>query len=196
MSPFLDALASKTPTPGGGATASAVGAIGSALGAMVVAYSVGKKSLEAHRAELESAAAALAGARRLLLDLAGADMEAYGVVNALQKLPESDPRRVAQWAAAVAASIQAPRATIAVANDLLRLFERLGPISNRYLRSDLAIAAVLAEACARSAAWNVSINLPLLTEEKERAEVQLETIRAIADARARCEAIERACAKE
>jgi len=85
---------------------------------------------------------------------------------------------------------------IAVANDLLRLFERLGPISNQHLRSDLAIAAVLAEACARAGAWNVMINLPLLTDEKERAEVEAQTRHAVADARARCDAIERACARD
>jgi len=193
---MLDAVAAKSPTPGGGAVASATGALGSALGSMVVAYSVGKKAFESHRPELEAAAATLAGARRLLLDLAVADMEAYGVVNALQKLPESDARRIAQWAPAVAASIQAPRSMIAVANDLLRLFERLGPISNQHLRSDLAIAAVLAEACARAGAWNVMINLPLLTDEKERAEVEAQTRHAVADARARCDAIERACARD
>lgn len=194
--PFLDAVGAKAPTPGGGAVASATGALGAALGTMVLAYSVGKKSLEAHRPALEAAVASLRGAERLLLDLAEADMEAYALVNELQKLPETDPRRMAQWPAAVAASIQAPRAMIAVATDLLRLFERLAPITNRYLRSDLAIAAVLAEACARAGAWNVNINLPLLTDPAERREVQSQTEAAVADARARCAAVESACATE
>lgn len=196
IEPFLAAVAAKSPTPGGGAVASAAGALGAALGSMVVAYSVGKKSLEPHRAALEAAATTLDGARRLLLDLAAADMEAYALVNELQKLPETDARRATQWSVAVAAAIQAPRAMIAVAVDLLRLFERLGPISNRHLRSDLAIAAVLGEACARAGAWNVRINLALLTDGDERASVQSETERAIADARARCAAIEIACARE
>lgn len=194
--PFLNAVGARAPTPGGGAVASATGALGAALGTMVLAYSVGKKSLEAHRPALEAAVASLRGAERLLLDLAEADMEAYALVNELQKLPETDPRRVAQWPAAVAASIQAPRSMIAVATDLLRLFERLAPITNRYLRSDLAIAAVLAEACARAGAWNVNINLPLLTDTAERREVQTQTEAAVADARARCAAVESACATE
>jgi formiminotetrahydrofolate cyclodeaminase len=196
IAPFLGAIGAKTPTPGGGAVASATGALGAALGSMVVAYSVGKKSLEGHRAELEAAAVSLRGAERLLMQLAEADMEAYGLVNELQKLPEADPRRVAQWPAAVAASIQAPRSTIAVATDLLRLFQRLAPMTNRYLRSDLAIAAVLADACARAGAWNVAINLSLLTDPAERREVQQQTEAAVADARARCAAVESACATE
>lgn len=196
IEPFLQAVAAKTPTPGGGAVASATGALGAALASMVIAYSVGKKSLEPHRSALEAAAATLEGARRLLLNLAAADMEAYALLNELQKLPEADTRRATQWAPAVAASIQSPMSVIAVATDLLRLFERLGPISNRFLRSDLAIAAVLAEACARAGAWNVRINLPLLTDVNERGRVHSEMERLLADSRARCAAVETACAAE
>jgi formiminotetrahydrofolate cyclodeaminase len=190
---FLDAIGSKTPTPGGGAVASAVGAIGAALGSMVVAYSVEKKSLAAHRPELEAAVVQLARAREVLLLLADADMAAYGALNVLQKLPETDPARVKGWADAVAGALHAPSSMLAAANDLLRLFEKLRPITNEWLKSDLAIAAVLAEACARAAAWNVKINLPLVSEADKRARIESETDRAVADARTRCAAIERAC---
>lgn len=197
--PFDELLASigaKTPTPGGGAVASAVGALGAALGSMVVAYSVGKKSLIAHQGELEASVAQLARARELLLLLADADVAAYSTLNALQKLPETDPTRVAGWAGAVAGALHAPRAMLATANDLLRLLEKLQPITNAWLKSDLAIAAVLGEACARSAAWNVKINLPLVLDEGERTRLESETDRAVADARARAGAIERACGGE
>ena len=42
---FLDSVAAKTPAPGGGAVASAVGALSAALAGMVVSYSTGKKNL-------------------------------------------------------------------------------------------------------------------------------------------------------
>lgn len=191
---LLASIASKTPTPGGGAVASAVGALGSALGSMVVAYSVGKKSLAPHQDELEAAVLHLARARELLLLLADADVAAYGELNALQKLPETDPKRVAGWAAAVEGALAAPSAMLAAANDLLRLLERLRPITNEWLKSDLAIAAVLGEACARSAAWNVRINLPLVTDSAERDRLRGETDRAVGDASARAASIEAACA--
>lgn len=161
---------------------------------MVVAYSVGKKSLAAHQPALEEGAAQLERARVVLIKLAIADMEAYGTLNALQKLPEGDAKRTAGWASAVAGAIGAPSAMLAASNDLLRLLERLRPITNEWLKSDLAIAAVLAEACARSAAWNVRINLPLLSENAERERVAGETDRAVGDARARAASIEAACA--
>lgn len=161
---FLEQVAAKTPTPGGGAVASAVGAISAALAGMVVSYSVGKKSLAAHQDALGHAAATLAKARGVMLQLAEEDAASYKLVNELMKLPETDARRRAEWDAAVAAAVQAPMAVAAAATDLLRHFETLAPITNRMLRSDLAIAGVLAEATVRAALWNVEINASLLSD--------------------------------
>lgn len=159
MADFLKALASKSPTPGGGAAASAVGALAAALGQMVVAYSVGKKALAAHEPTLQDAVRRLENARALLLRLADEDAQAYGLVNELMKLPPGDPRRIAEEPAAQLASAQIPMATAAACVDLLRLFGALAGITNRHLRSDLGIAAVLADACVRASRWNVMINL-------------------------------------
>ncbi|MBX3317427.1 MAG: cyclodeaminase/cyclohydrolase family protein [Phycisphaeraceae bacterium] len=196
FSDLLRAVASKTPSPGGGAVAAAVGALGAALGSMVVAYSAGKKSLAAHVPELESAAIQLTRARELLLLLAEADAAAYSRLNALQKLPENHPQRIAEWSQAVEGALGAPNSMLAACGDVLRLMGRLGPITNPYLKSDLAIAALLTEACARAAAWNVRINLPLVSTESERRRLDAETNRLVAEAVLRAAAIERACTPE
>ena len=52
--------------------------------------------------------------------------------------------------------------------ELLSLLDDLTGTTNHQLRSDLAIAALLAEAAARAAAWNVRINLPQLEDAQER----------------------------
>jgi formiminotetrahydrofolate cyclodeaminase len=62
---LLAQIAAKSPTPGGGAVACATGALAAALAGMVVSYSLGKKSLAAHQADLEKAAHALENARAL-----------------------------------------------------------------------------------------------------------------------------------
>lgn len=156
---FLTSVAAKSPTPGGGAVASVVGALAAALAQMVVNYSVGKKNLAAHEPALRAALPRLEIARRLLLQLSDEDAAAYGAVNELSRLPETDARRVAELPAATKASVQVPMAVAAACVDLLRLFESLGPITNRHLRSDLAIAAVLADAAARSSRWNIAVNV-------------------------------------
>lgn len=170
--PFADLLsriAAKTPTPGGGAVACATGSLAAALAGMVVSYSLGKKSLAAHQAELERAAHSLENARGLFLELAEEDAQAYGLVNELQKLPEGDARRAAELPAAMTASIQVPMAAIAAASDLLRLCEALAPITNKQLHSDLGIAAELALAAGKASLWNVRVNASFLSDRSAAA---------------------------
>jgi formiminotetrahydrofolate cyclodeaminase len=157
---LLDRVAAKSPTPGGGAVASAVGALAAALAQMVVNYSLGKKNLAPHQPQLESDLADLERAGRLMLDLAAEDAAAYASVNELSRLPEGDARRVRDLPAATQASVDAPLATIAASLALLRRFEALAARTNRHLRSDLAIAAILAHAAARASRWNVLVNAP------------------------------------
>ncbi|MCE7973082.1 MAG: hypothetical protein DYG92_01965 [Leptolyngbya sp. PLA1] len=157
LAAFLQQVGDKTPAPGGGAVASVVGALGAALARMVVSYTRGKKAFAAHEHELADADRALLNAVNLMMRLAEEDAQAYGMVNELSRLPEDDPRRDA-LPVAVAASVQVPLAVVAACVDLLRLFERLAVGTNRHLRSDLAIAAVLADAAARASFWNIAVN--------------------------------------
>jgi methenyltetrahydrofolate cyclohydrolase len=166
---FLSELAAKQPTPGGGAVAGVCGALAAALAQMVVSYSLGKKSLAPHQPMLEEAAKRLERARAMLLALADEDAQAYGLVNELSRLPDGDPRKAQELGPAQAASVQVPLAVGACAVDLLRLFVTLCGTSNPQLRSDLAIAAVLAEATARAARWNVLINAPSLADPHFKA---------------------------
>lgn len=190
---FLDEVGSKSPAPGGGAVASITGALAAALGRMVVAYSVGKKSLAEHQPALERARQLLGRTSDMLLELAREDAMAYESVNALMKLPESDERRIAEWASAVEAAVNAPRAVAGACADLLRLLESLAPITNRHLRSDLAIAAVLADAGARSGWWNVRVNLELIPEEARRLAIRNEMRQLLSEADARRARIEAEC---
>lgn len=193
LSDFLQSIASKTPTPGGGAVASTVGALAAALAQMVVAYSVGKKNLAQHEPTLQSSLKTLERARAVLLQLADEDAAAYGTVNELSKLPETDPRR-AVLPAAIAASVQVPLAVIAAAVDLLRHFQQLTPITNKQLKSDLAIAAVLADAAARASRWNVHVNVAFLPDPATRDASTQAAEGLLAESKRLCAAVEAACA--
>ncbi len=165
---FLDVLAAKTPTPGGGAAASVIGAVAASLAGMVVSYSVGKKSLSEHQTALIEAAARLRRGSELMIRLADEDAAAYGAVNELSRLPEGDPRR-AELPAAQDASVQVPLAVMAACVDLLMLMKELAGITNRQLRSDLGIAAVAAESAGRSSWWNVFINASFVPDQARSA---------------------------
>jgi methenyltetrahydrofolate cyclohydrolase len=190
---LLDQIAAKTPTPGGGGVAAMTGAQAAALTHMVVAYSIGKKNLAQHQPALEQASAFLVRAREMFLELAREDAEAYGLVNELQKLPEGDARRAGELPVAVHAAIQVPLTVIAAADDLLRRCEALAPMTNPYLHSDLAIAAILAEATARGSVWMVRVNTSLLHDHDQRHTLMNQAKAMCEDCTRRREAVERAC---
>lgn len=188
---FLADLAAKQPTPGGGAVAGVCGALAAALAQMVVSYSLGKKNLAQHQPLLENAAHRLERARSIFLELADEDAAAYALVNELSRLPEGDPRRAQGLPDATRASIAVPMSAAAAAVDALRLMRTLCGTSNTHLRSDLAIAAVLAEATARAARWNVLINLSTPTPDTAAQRSQADAL--AADAQRLSADIERAC---
>ncbi|CAN0599808.1 unnamed protein product, partial [Laminaria digitata] len=135
----------------------------------------------------------LTRARQMFLQLGDEDAEGYGILNALWKLEKDDPTRVAQWDDAVRGAITPPRAMLALSLELLRLCEKLVPTTNKQLKSDLGVAAVLAQASARSAAWNVNINISLLpTDQQPELTDSVETL--LQQAQKHCASIESGCA--
>ncbi|MHC5002951.1 MAG: cyclodeaminase/cyclohydrolase family protein [Planctomycetota bacterium] len=189
----LAAVADRRPAPGGGAVASITAALGTALARMVLAYSIGRPAYAAHIALHEEATRQLESLSRKALDLAAEDAEVSERMIALWKLPADDPLRMAEWDAAVQDAIAAPHQVLDTCREILEVCESLVGATNRLLRSDLAIAAVLAEAAARAAAWNVHVNLPQLDDEERTSRIahQVETL--VADTRARCGRIEAGC---
>lgn len=190
----MDALASKSPTPGGGACAALAGAIGAALGSMVVAYSVGRKDMAAHEWLLAEASAALLAARGAALEAAARDVASYAALNEAMKMPKDAPGRAGAVSAAAEAAALVPLELAELCASTLTTLEGLCGKSNRFLASDLAASAVLLEAGARSAVWNVRVNLPMIAD---RARAEALEARAAAAVRGAIEAarrVEGACA--
>jgi len=161
LSQLLGDIARKSPAPGGGAVASAAGALAAALGGMVLAFSQGKKDLAKHAAEHEALASRCARASCRLLELADQDARAYGELNTLQRMPEDahERRRLPQ---AAQQCVDVPLEVQRVCVELLEDFHALAPIANQSLLSDLKIAAIMAEAATRASDCNVEVNAPTL----------------------------------
>lgn len=82
---YLEALASKAPTPGGGSAAAVYGAIGTALGEMVGNLTSGKKKFAIYEEDVQKILARLGGARMDFIRLEKADRA--GVSATLGGLP-------------------------------------------------------------------------------------------------------------
>lgn len=189
---MLESVAARTPAPGGGAVAHATGGLASALAQMVVNYSIGKKSLAEQQGELRAALERLHAARSEMLAMAEEDAAAYRSLNELLRLDATDPRRIADLPRAIERCVEIPRRGAEKALEMLRLFESLAPITNRMLRSDLGIAAVLGEATVRACVWNVRINA-LELDAGQRREIDERCGQMLAEAARRAAAVERAC---
>ena len=183
---LLDDLASKQPTPGGGAVAGVLAGLSTALGNMVLAYSHDKQSLEEHHELHEDCMKFLNSAKEKAIALGDADAVAYEKVSALWKLSKDDPNRIEQWDTALAEAIQIPLQTMELSNRILITLKTLIGKTNGMLASDLAIAAILAESSARTAYWNVGINSDQMdceiqkNEFNEQSTVLLESCKELA----------------
>ncbi|MCA9278189.1 MAG: cyclodeaminase/cyclohydrolase family protein [Phycisphaeraceae bacterium] len=192
---FLDALGSKQPAPGGGAVAGLCGAIGAALAQMVNSYSTGRKSLALHTDALAADARLLTQFRDEMLWLADEDARAYAKLNAIERLDADDPAR-AGYDEAVRDAIAVPSRVMVCAGELLLLVERMVGRSNPWLMSDLAIAAILADACCRAGAWNVRVNAGSVRDVAAREALVRDAESRIEASSILCAQVERLCKPE
>ncbi len=166
---YLDALNSKSPTPGGGAVAGTCGATGAAIAGMVVHYTLGKKKYAEHEATNAAHLDALVSAQRVFITLADDDAKGYGELNSLWSLPETDPIRQERWDAAVDGAIAPPKQMLSLCVKVMMIVDELVSTTNTQLRSDLTVAAHTLRGAAHSAACNIRINVPLIPEDQRQA---------------------------
>ena len=186
---WLDALASGSPTPGGGAAAALVGALGAALVSMVARFTIDRPKYAAVQDEVAGLLARGDAVRLTLLALVDADAQAYGAVAQAYRLPRGDDgerttRDVAIQAALIDAT-EVPLQIGAAAFEVAQLARMISQIGNRSVLTDAGGAALLAEAALRTALLNVDINLTMLhdvlqvTQFRERADALTQGIHAI-----------------
>ena len=190
---LLASIAAKQPTPGGGAVAGILAALSTSLGQMVLAYAEGKKEFSDHATLHDDCASLLRAASDEALVLAEADADAYAALHVLWKLDRNDPTRVAQWNETLQNAIDVPMRTIDLSNRILVTLQKLVGKTSAMLVSDLVIAAILAEAAARSARLNVEVNVQQLDEGNSRTAMQERATSLLAECKTISEAIENSC---
>ena len=167
---FLDKLASKEPTPGGGGAAALAGAVGIALGNMTGSLTVGKQKyadVEDEIIELNKRAQCL---RKELYELIKRDAEAFMPVSRAYGIPKSDPSREVVMEEALKGAAEVPLEIIRKccdALDIIAEYEKKGSI---IAVSDAGCAATMCKAAIESAALNVYVNTKSM-KNRECAEV-------------------------
>jgi glutamate formiminotransferase / formiminotetrahydrofolate cyclodeaminase len=159
IEPFVEQLAAPTPAPGGGSASAACAAMAAGLATMVASRSRGKKAYLSYERELSEAIARLAQVREELKAAIDQDAEAFdAVLRAYKEAKEaSDGDQII--ARALAQATQVPLNVAERAREVRTIAEKLGPITNPNMKSDLTTSVALAEAAIRGALANVEINL-------------------------------------
>lgn len=159
---FLDALASKASTPGGGSAAAIMGALGAALVSMVCNLTIGKKNYADVSDELAAVLGAAEALRARLTDMMRDDVRVFDGVMAAYGLPKAtDAERAARSTAIQAALREAtdvPLACARACREVMELARVAADKGNRNVISDAGVAVLAASAALRSAALNVYIN--------------------------------------
>lgn len=180
LADFLQRLASAEPTPGGGSAAALSGALAAALVSMVCRLTLGREKFAAVEAKMQQTLEQAEALRQRLTQAVDDDARAYDAVRAAYRLPRgSEAERQARSAAIEAALQEAVRVPLSVARDCAQLLDMARFVAERgnpNAASDARVAALLAEAGLRGAAYNVHINLPGLKDpafaDRARTEVQ------------------------
>lgn len=152
---YLDDLAAKLPSPGGGSAAALTAAQGASLISMVVNFTLGKPKYAEYESELKGILGKSEKLRKDFLGLVDKDVLAYQSKN-------------------IRDALNVPFMVARLCFEAAKLCPGLLSKGNLNLISDVAVAAVLLESAFRSAYFNVEINLESLADKKLSGRVRKE----------------------
>jgi formiminotetrahydrofolate cyclodeaminase len=153
---YLDDLAAKKPSPGGGSAAALAACVATSLMIMVARYTIGKpkyETAEANMADIIDKAGKYSEELRMLIDK---DAEAYEKMSrALKECGDDAAMKDELYKAAV----EPPFLVCELTHHCLKACKELATHGNRNLITDTAVAAIMLEGAFFSAKFNVYINL-------------------------------------
>lgn len=173
---FLDELASKQPTPGGGSAAAVMGAQSAALTSMVCNLTIGKPKYAEVDAEMRVLLAESEALRTTLVGMIKADVDVFDKLMACYGLPKSTEEekslRTEQIQAVLKEATIVPLECAHACAKAIRLSRVAAEKGNAGVISDAGVAAMAGYAALKSAALNVYINAASL-KDRQFAEAQL-----------------------
>ncbi|WP_027149368.1 methenyltetrahydrofolate cyclohydrolase [Methylobacter tundripaludum] len=187
---FIDELASKAPTPGGGSAAAVMGAQAAALISMVCNLTIGKPKYAEVEVEMQSLLEKSEALRETLTGMIKADVEVFDRLMTTYGLPkDSDEEKSVRSEAIQSALKEATVVPLACANacaEAIALSRIAAEKGNIGVISDAGVAVMAAYGALKSAALNVYINAGGLKDKAfaDAKLAELETILNGADAAA------------
>ncbi|PIE32095.1 glutamate formimidoyltransferase [candidate division KSB3 bacterium] len=187
LSPFLKALDSDDPTPGGGSAAALSGALAGALAGMLCNVTVGKKKYQDVAEELSVIRNRAQEIRLRLQELIVEDSQAFDAVMAAFKLPKTTDEEKNLRSTAIQNAFkratESPLDIMQNALEILKVTATLVEKGNPNAMTDLACAVHMANAAIAGAALNVKINLNSIKDAEFATQIENDVLRIQQEAR-------------
>ncbi|HEX6810348.1 MAG TPA: cyclodeaminase/cyclohydrolase family protein [Planctomycetota bacterium] len=163
---FVESLAAKTPTPGGGAASALAGCMGCSLFLMVLRFSRGKKANVAREADLARVETVLSDHLKRLMPMADRDCRSFDLVSAAYGMPKDNEQQQALREKAVQeamlGAMVVPEELLCMVRDVFNAMSGVVNCIGKAIISDLASGAMLLLASAEGAYLNIRINAAYL----------------------------------
>lgn len=170
---YLEVLSSKAPVPGGGGASALAGALGNALGQMVVNLTVGKKKYAEVEEEMQEYLEHLKTMQQEFLHLSDCDAEVFAPLAECYRLPsatleEKEHKETVMEEKLLDASM-VPVEIMEKALELLEILDVLADKGSRMAVSDVGVAVQFTRTALLGAVMNVYINTKSM-KNREKAE--------------------------
>ncbi len=190
---FIDELASKAPTPGGGGACAYVGALAAALASMVGNLTVGKKTYAAVEAEVYVSLEKLDDARSRFVQLVEEDARAFDPMAAAYRMPRDTPEQLCARNAALQTALvgacDVPLDIMRGLSDVIEPIDFLAHQGSRLALSDAGVAAAFARAAVEGASLNVYGNVAAMDDVALAGRYREEAAALVRSVRERCDAL-------
>lgn len=188
---FINELASKAPTPGGGGASAYCGALATALASMVGNLTVGKKTYAAVEDEVKESLAQLEEQRNKLIELIDKDTQAFEPLSRAYRLPRATSEELAHknkvMQQALVGATEVPLEIMEICAQVITTSKFLAHNGSRLALSDVGVAVLFAKAALKGASLNVYANASSMANEAQarsyiqQADCLIEEYGALAD---------------
>lgn len=166
---FINEIAARTSSPGGGSASAAIAAIGAGLGTMVGQLTYGIRKFEDVEKEIRAVLPKLYDTTQSLIPMIDRDTQAFDEYMKAMHLPKDSPEderiRNQKMQEGIIRAIEVPLTTMKIANSIWKEMQAIAKYGNIASHSDVEVGAKALETGIWGAYKNVLINLPMVDDE-------------------------------
>lgn len=183
ISEYLEVLSSKAPVPGGGGASALAGALGNALGQMVVNLTVGKKKYAEVEEEMQKYLTDLKTMQQEFLHLSDRDAEVFAPLAECYRLPSTTPEEKEHKDAVMEEKLldasMVPVEIMEKSLELLEILDVLADKGSRMAVSDVGVAVQFTRTALLGTVMNVYINTKSMKNREKAEEINQKAKRMI-----------------